>query len=129
METSSNTLREVTQPKKPLQFNKKGLQIFVTIDPEDGGNHVKRKNKTRLRKELTYKHKIKQEDSTEKKTPKPRATRDGHKRKGYMGNKPYKSKIMEIKGDVFKVGSSKNAAQFTKSLLNVADYIQIKYNN
>ena len=30
---------------------------------------------------------------------------------------------------MFEIGSVKNASQFTRSLLNVADYMQMKYNN
>ena len=44
-------------------------------------------------------------------------------------NKPHKSKISMIQDEVFEIGSVKHAAQFTKSLLNVPDYIQIKNNN
>ena len=36
--------------------------------------------------------------------------------------------IKAIEDDIFKIGSIKNAPQFTKSLLHVADYLQMKYN-
>ena len=44
-------------------------------------------------------------------------------------NKPHKSKISKIVNDVFEIGAVKHASQFTKSLKNIADYAQIKYNN
>ena len=46
-----------------------------------------------------------------------------------MGNKPYKNKVKEIEENGFEVGSLRNAAKFTRSLLNVSDYIQMKYNS
>ena len=51
------------------------------------------------------------------------------KRQNYLGNKPYKSKVKLIEDDVFEVGSTQNAAQVTKSILSITDYIQVKYNN
>ena len=38
-------------------------------------------------------------------------------------------KVKVIENDAFEVGLTQNAAQFAKTLLNIADYIQIKYNN
>ena len=72
---------------------------------------------------------MKKEHNTKKKYQKPAATRDGQKRGSYIANKPYKNKIETIEDDVFKIGSVKNVAQFTWSLLNVADYVQMKYND
>ena len=69
---------------------------------------------------------MKQEEITEKKYAKPGAVRYGWRRTGYVGNKPHKIKIKEIKDNVFESGQQKNAAQFTKSLQNVADYVQMK---
>ena len=46
-----------------------------------------------------------------------------------MSNKPYNIKIKQIKDDIFEVESVKNAAQFTRLLLNVANYVEMKYNN
>ena len=44
----------------------------------------------------------------------------------YVGNKPFKSKLKAIKDDVFEMRSVKNAAQFSRSLLSIADYVQLK---
>ena len=44
-------------------------------------------------------------------------------------NKPHRSKISRIENDVFEIGSVKHAFQFSKSLKNVANYLQMKYNN
>ena len=44
---------------------------------------------------------------------------------GYITNKP--NKMIEAK--VFEIQLAKNATQFIKYLLNVADYAQMKYNN
>ena len=38
-------------------------------------------------------------------------------------NKPFKSKVKAIEDDVFEMGSVKNAAQFSRSLLNIADNV------
>ena len=46
-----------------------------------------------------------------------------------MPNKQHKSKISKIEDDVFEIGAVKHASQFSKSLQNVADYVQIKYNS
>ena len=53
---------------------------------------------------------------------------DNKKQGNYITNKSNKSKIKTIMDDVFKIGSAKNAAQFSR-LLSMADYIQITYNN
>ena len=42
----------------------------------------------------------------------------------YVTNKPFKSKINAIKGNMFEVGLLKDAAQFTRLLLNTTDEIQ-----
>ena len=44
---------------------------------------------------------------------------------GYVTNETYKSKIKAIKDNIFKIGSVRNAAQFTRSLANIADYTQM----
>ena len=44
-------------------------------------------------------------------------TNDGHRHGSYLVIKPHKSKIKSIKYDVFDIGSIKNAAWFTKSLM------------
>ena len=51
------------------------------------------------------------------------------KQMAYITNKPFKSQVKVIKDDVFMMRSVKNAAQFFISLLNIADYVQLKYNN
>ena len=51
------------------------------------------------------------------------------KRTPYGGNKPFKSKVKEVEDDVFAMGPVKNATQFWRSLLDIADYVQVKYNN
>ena len=43
-------------------------------------------------------------------------------------DKPHKSKISNIEDDVFEIGSLKHSFQFSNSLQNVGDYVQIKYN-
>ena len=40
----------------------------------------------------------------------------------FVTNKPFKSKVKATEDDVF-------AAKFSRSLLNIADYAQLKYNN
>ena len=46
-----------------------------------------------------------------------------------MDNKPYKSKVKVIEENVSEVWLTWNATPFTKLLLKIADYIQVKYNN
>ena len=50
-------------------------------------------------------------------------------KEGYITKKPFKSNAKEIEYDVFEIGSIINEAQFTRSLLNIADHVQMKYNN
>ena len=72
---------------------------------------------------------MKQEDAGDKKPAWARATKDEQKKPNYVGSKPYKSKVNMIEDDVFEVGLTQNATHFTKLLLNMADYIQVKDNN
>ena len=44
-------------------------------------------------------------------------------------NEPHKRKFSRIENDAFKIGVVKHSSQFTKSLKNIANYAQIKYNN
>ena len=43
--------------------------------------------------------------------------------------KAFLSKVEAIKDDVFKMETIKNATQFSRSILNIVDYVQLKYNN
>ena len=47
----------------------------------------------------------------------------------YPSNKPHKSKILKIENDVLKMGAVPHVAHFTKSLQNIANNVQIKYNS
>ena len=44
-------------------------------------------------------------------------------------NKTHKCKISKIEDDIFEIGAVNHASQFSKLLLNVTDYLQIKYND
>ena len=44
-------------------------------------------------------------------------------------NEQHKSKISRIENDFFETVAIKHASQFMKSLKNISDYVQIKYNN
>ena len=44
-------------------------------------------------------------------------------------SKPHKGKLKEIEEDVFKCGAARHGTQFTKSLKNIADYVQINNNS
>ena len=52
-------------------------------------------------------------ESGEKKSPMISNTRDNKKQGSYTAKKPYKSKIKTIKDNIFEIGSTKNAAQFS----------------
>ena len=43
--------------------------------------------------------------------------------------KAFKSKVVELKDAVFESRSVKRAALFTKTLEEIADYVQVKYKN
>ena len=47
----------------------------------------------------------------------------------YIANTPFKSKVKAIEDDVFNMGSVKNFVQFSRSLLKIADYVQLKFNS
>ena len=64
-----------------------------------------------------------------KRYPRNNLTQRRTKVRGTITNKPFKSKIKSIEDDLFEVGSVKNAAQFLRSLLNIADHVQTKYNS
>ena len=70
----------------------------------------------------------KEDEGGEKKSLKPNA-KDNQRWIPYVGNKPFKSTLKALKDNVFEMGSVKNATQFLRSLLNIADYVQMKYNN
>ena len=42
--------------------------------------------------------------------------------------KAFKSRVEGFKDAVFEIGLIKHAAQFTKTLKEIADYVRIKYN-
>ena len=72
----------------------------------------------------------KEEDETgEKKLQWQSNMRDNLRQTSYGGNTPFKSKIKAMENVIFEMGSVKNAAQFSRSLLNIADYVQMKYSN
>ena len=47
----------------------------------------------------------------------------------YVGNKPFKSKLKALEDDAFEMRSVKNATQFSRTLLNITNYVKMKYND
>ena len=68
---------------------------------------------------------MKQEDTVGKKNSTGWNNQGREKRPNYRSNKPYTSKVKVIEDDVFELRLTQNAAQFIKSLLNIANYIQV----
>ena len=48
---------------------------------------------------------------------------------GHSGPKAFKSRVVGLKDAVFDSKSVKHAVQFDKTLEEIADYVQVKYNN
>ena len=80
----------------------KVCNIFLTIDPHDGGSEVRRKKSNGVKK-ITQQKKETGRRAGDKKLAGAGVTKDGRKRPNYVGNKPSKSKVKVIKDDVFEV--------------------------
>lgn len=76
-------------------------------------------------------------DDDDKKEHKPQTNNNGsggrrrwnNKRGGSSNNYKFKGKTKEIEDDIFDLGGTHDAALFARSLKNISDYIQLKYNN
>ena len=67
--------------------------------------------------------------NSELKEEKKLATKGWDDKKKWLMHKAFKSRVEGLKDAVFESGSLKHAAQFTKTLEEIIDYIQIKYNS